>query len=183
MALQNRVAVVTGAAQGVGRAMAEILLQNGAKVALLDVNEAAGKSLKEVLDKQYGTERSLFLSCDVESEEQIKAAFQRTAEALGGVDIVCNNAGILNEAEWKKTISINLVAVVQVTYTALEHMNKLTGGRGGVIINTASMAGTTHNAPSGLKKKAKTFVCIAVQCCYSLKIFINVPCAQVSSLF
>ncbi|XP_062414165.1 15-hydroxyprostaglandin dehydrogenase [NAD(+)]-like isoform X2 [Pungitius pungitius] len=141
MALQNRVAVVTGAAQGVGRAMAEILLQNGAKVALLDVNEAAGKSLKEVLDKQYGTERSLFLSCDVESEEQIKAAFQRTAEALGGVDIVCNNAGILNEAEWKKTISINLVAVVQVTYTALEHMNKLTGGRGGVIINTASMAG------------------------------------------
>uniref|UniRef100_A0AAQ4PAH9 15-hydroxyprostaglandin dehydrogenase [NAD(+)] n=2 Tax=Gasterosteus aculeatus aculeatus TaxID=481459 RepID=A0AAQ4PAH9_GASAC len=141
MALQDQVAVVTGAVQGIGRAMAEILLRNGAKVALLDVNEAAGKSLKEVLDKQHGPERTLFLSCDVESEEQIRAAFQRTAGALGAVDIVCNNAGVLNEAEWEKTISVNLVAVVRVTYIALEHMNKMSGGRGGVIINTASMAG------------------------------------------
>lgn len=141
MALNGRVAVVTGAALGIGKAITEILLQNGAKVMILDVNETTGKSLKEALDKQYGPERTVFLKCDVESEEQVKAAFQKTVETFGGIDIVCNNAGILNEGEWEKTVSVNLTGVIRVTYLALQHMNKLTGGRGGIIINTASMAG------------------------------------------
>uniref|UniRef100_A0A3B4T2Z0 Zgc:56585 n=1 Tax=Seriola dumerili TaxID=41447 RepID=A0A3B4T2Z0_SERDU len=111
MALNGRVAVVTGAALGIGKAITEILLQNGAKVVVLDVNETAGKSLKEDLDKQYGQERTLFLNCDVESQEQIKAAFQKTAETFGGIDILCNNAGILNESEWEKTVSVNLVRI------------------------------------------------------------------------
>ncbi|XP_041808768.1 15-hydroxyprostaglandin dehydrogenase [NAD(+)]-like [Chelmon rostratus] len=141
MALNGKIAVVTGAAQGIGNAVTQILLQSGAKVALLDVNETAGKSFKEALDKQYRRDRTLFLSCDVESEEQIKAALQKTVETFGGIDILCNNAGILNEGEWEKTVSINLVGLVRVTYLALEHMNKLTGGRGGVVVNIASMAG------------------------------------------
>ncbi|XP_023268860.1 15-hydroxyprostaglandin dehydrogenase [NAD(+)]-like isoform X2 [Seriola lalandi dorsalis] len=128
------VAVVTGAALGIGKAITEILLQNGAKVVVLDVNETPGKSLKEDLDKQYGQERTLFLNCDVESQEQIKAALQKTVETFGGIDI-------LNESEWKKTVSVNLTGVMKVAYLALEHMNKLTGGRGGVIVNTASIAG------------------------------------------
>ncbi|XP_031164080.1 15-hydroxyprostaglandin dehydrogenase [NAD(+)] [Sander lucioperca] len=141
MELNGKIAVVTGAALGIGKAITEILLKNGAKVALLDVNETAGKSLKEALDKQYGQERTLFLNCNVESEEQIKAAFQKTADNFGGIDILCNNAGILNETTWEKTVSINLVGVIRGTYLALEHMSKLSGGRGGVIVNTASMAG------------------------------------------
>ncbi|KAM7374678.1 hypothetical protein PAMP_007323 [Pampus punctatissimus] len=95
----------------------------------------------EDLNKQYGGERTLFLSCNVESEEQLKAAFQKTAETFGGIDIVCNNAGILNESEWEKCVSINLCGVIRGTYVALEHMNKLTGGRGGIVVNIASMAG------------------------------------------
>ncbi|XP_032389548.1 15-hydroxyprostaglandin dehydrogenase [NAD(+)] [Etheostoma spectabile] len=141
MALNGKVAVVTGAAAGIGKAITEILLKNGAKVAFLDVNETAGKSLKETLDKEYGQERTLFLTCNVESEEQIKAAFQKTVENFRGFDILCNNAGILNETTWKKMVSINLVGVISGTYLALEHMSKLSGGRGGVIVNTASMAG------------------------------------------
>ncbi|XP_042355005.1 15-hydroxyprostaglandin dehydrogenase [NAD(+)] [Plectropomus leopardus] len=141
MALNGKIAVVTGAAMGIGRAMTEILLKNDAKVALLDVNETAGKTFKEALDKQYGQERTLFLTCNVESEEQIKAAFQKIVETFGGIDILCNNAGILNETLWEKIVSINLVGVIRGTYLALEHMSKLSGGRGGVIINTASMAG------------------------------------------
>ncbi|XP_008288267.1 15-hydroxyprostaglandin dehydrogenase [NAD(+)]-like [Stegastes partitus] len=141
MALNDKVAVVTGAAQGIGRAITEILLQNGAKVALLDVKETEAKTLKKALDKQYGQEKSLFLKCNVESEEQIKAALQRTVETFGGIDIVCNNAGILNEGEWEKTVSINLVGHIKVAFLALQHMNKLTGGRGGVMVGTASMAG------------------------------------------
>ncbi|KAM4727406.1 15-hydroxyprostaglandin dehydrogenase [NAD(+)] [Anableps anableps] len=141
MALDGKTAVVTGAAMGIGRAMVELLLQNGAKVALLDINETAGKSSLESLKQQYEAEKTLFLKCDVESEEQIRAAFKKTTETFGGIDILCNNAGILNETTWEKTISINLMSVIRGTYIALERMNKLKGGRGGIIINTASMAG------------------------------------------
>ncbi|XP_034062526.1 15-hydroxyprostaglandin dehydrogenase [NAD(+)]-like isoform X3 [Gymnodraco acuticeps] len=140
MALNGKIAVVTGAAQGIGKAITELLLQNGAEVALLDTNKTKGESLKEALDQLYGEQSTLFLHCNVESEEEIKAAFQKTLAKFGRIDILCNNAGILNEVEWEKTISINLVAVVRCTYLALEHMNKMTGGQGGVIVNMASMA-------------------------------------------
>ncbi|XP_067348328.1 15-hydroxyprostaglandin dehydrogenase [NAD(+)] [Channa argus] len=141
MDLSGKIAVVTGAAMGIGKAITEKLLQNGATVVLLDVNETAAKTLMEDLSKQYGQDRTLFLSCNVESEEQIKAAFQKTVETFGGIDILCNNAGILNESDWEKTVSINLLGVIRGTYLALKHMNKTSGGRGGVIVNTASMAG------------------------------------------
>lgn len=126
---------------GIGKAMTEILLQNGAQVALLDVNKTTGEKLTEELNQRYGAEKTLFLSCDVESEKQIKAAFRKSAETFGGIDILCNNAGILNENTPEKTISINLMGMIKGTYLALEHMSKLSGGRGGVIVNTASMAG------------------------------------------
>ncbi|XP_026228967.1 15-hydroxyprostaglandin dehydrogenase [NAD(+)]-like [Anabas testudineus] len=141
MALNGKVAVVTGAAMGIGKAIAETFLHNSAKVVLLDVNEPVAKSVMEDLNKQYGQDRTLFLRCDVTSDEQIKAAFQKATETFGGIDIVCNNAGTVDEMDWGKTVPINLGGVVRRTYVALEHMNKLTGGRGGVVVNTASVAG------------------------------------------
>ncbi|XP_058483563.1 15-hydroxyprostaglandin dehydrogenase [NAD(+)]-like [Solea solea] len=141
MSLSGKVAVVTGAVMGIGKAMTEKLLQSGAKVALLDMNETEAESLMQVLTKQYGQERVLFLHCDVEQEEQVKAAFQKTMDTFGGIHILCNNAGILNESTWEKMISVNLVGVIRATYLVLEHMNKLKGGQGGVIVNTASLAG------------------------------------------
>ncbi|XP_051902469.1 15-hydroxyprostaglandin dehydrogenase [NAD(+)]-like [Hippocampus zosterae] len=141
MSLEGKVAVVTGAAAGIGKAFSEILFRNGAKVVLLDVNESVGKGVMEALNKEAGQDRALFLSCDVQSEEQLKAAFKTTAETFGGIDILCNNAGILNEEDWERTVGINFVGVIKGTYAALEHMSKLNGGRGGVIVNTASMAG------------------------------------------
>lgn len=141
MALNSKVAIVTGAAMGIGKAITEILLQNGAKVALLDINETAGKNLNKALRQQYGPERTLFLTCDIESEEQTKAFFQKTAETFGGIDILCNNAGILNEVSWEQQVSVNLLGVVRGTFMALEHMNKLNGGRGGDIVNIASISG------------------------------------------
>ncbi|XP_068600859.1 15-hydroxyprostaglandin dehydrogenase [NAD(+)] [Brachionichthys hirsutus] len=141
MALAGKVAAVTGAAMGIGKAMAELLLQHGAKVALLDVNETAGKNLKEVLSEQFGPESVLFVACDVGSEEQFRDALQKTADIFGGLDILCNNAGILNETLPEETVSVNLVAVIRGTYLATELMRKLNGDRGGVIVNTASVAG------------------------------------------
>ncbi|KAF6725166.1 15-hydroxyprostaglandin dehydrogenase [NAD(+)] [Oryzias melastigma] len=141
MALTGKSAVVTGAAGGIGKGLSEVLLRNGAKVALLDVNESAGQSLMESLNQKHGTGSALFLKCDVESEEQLRAAFQKAVETFGGIDILCNNAGVMNETAWEKTVSINLMSVIRASYIALEHMSKLNGGRGGVIVQTASMAG------------------------------------------
>ncbi|XP_027129533.1 15-hydroxyprostaglandin dehydrogenase [NAD(+)]-like [Larimichthys crocea] len=69
------------------------------------------------------------------------AALQKTIEAFGGIDILCNNAGILNESQWEKTVSINLMGVVRVTYLALEHMNIQPGGVFGVIVLLKSPSG------------------------------------------
>ncbi|XP_061755070.1 15-hydroxyprostaglandin dehydrogenase [NAD(+)]-like [Nerophis ophidion] len=56
------------------------------------------------------------------------------------MDVLCNNAGVLNEDDFEKTVAINFVAVIRGTYLALQHMNKMTGGQGGVIVNISSMA-------------------------------------------
>lgn len=141
MSLSGKVALVTGAAMGIGRAMTEELLKNGAKVALLDINVEAGKTLVEALEKKFGKDKTIFVECNVQNEEQLKAAFQKTVDTFGGIDIVCNNAGILDETDWEKTVSINLLGVIRVAYVALGFMNKLSGGRGGVVVNTASLAG------------------------------------------
>ncbi|XP_055082526.1 15-hydroxyprostaglandin dehydrogenase [NAD(+)]-like [Periophthalmus magnuspinnatus] len=141
MALSGKVALVTGGAMGIGRAMVEELLKHGAKVALLDMNAETGKSLLETLETKFGKDKTLFFECNIQSEEQLKAAFQKTVETFGGLDIVCNNAGVFNESEWENMVSINLMAMIRVAYLAQEHMSKLRKGHGGVIINTASVAG------------------------------------------
>ncbi|XP_061104216.1 uncharacterized protein LOC133132648 isoform X2 [Conger conger] len=141
MALSGKVALVTGAGQGLGKGFSDILLKNGAKVALLDINETVGKSAKADFDKEYGEDRTIFLTCDVTSDEQLKDAFQKTIERFGRIHIMSNNAGIMDETNWEKMVAINLNAVIQGTYLALQHMKKDTGGEGGVIVNIASMAG------------------------------------------
>ncbi|XP_055016005.1 15-hydroxyprostaglandin dehydrogenase [NAD(+)]-like [Boleophthalmus pectinirostris] len=111
------------------------------EVALLDVSAAAGTSLVENLEEKFGKDKTLFIECDVQSEEQLKAAFQKIVETFGKLDIVCNNAGVFDETQWEKTVSINLMGMIRVSYLGLEHMSKLCKGHGGVIINTVSMAG------------------------------------------
>uniref|UniRef100_A0A3Q4H5J5 15-hydroxyprostaglandin dehydrogenase n=1 Tax=Neolamprologus brichardi TaxID=32507 RepID=A0A3Q4H5J5_NEOBR len=126
MALNGKTAVVTGAAMGIGRSIAELLLQNGAKVVFEIRYSFPNKRL----------EMNLSFYCWLEF-----SAFQKTVETFGGIDILVNNAGIFNEITWEKTIAINLGGCIRGSYLVIEHMNKLTGGRGGVIINVASMAG------------------------------------------
>ncbi|XP_076843171.1 15-hydroxyprostaglandin dehydrogenase [NAD(+)]-like [Brachyhypopomus gauderio] len=141
MSLKDKVALVTGAAQGLGRGFAEILLKNGAKVAFLDLNETLGKDLQDQFNEIYGSDRTQFYPGDVASHQQFKDVFQKVLHKFGRIDIVCNNAGILNEKDWEKTVSINLSGVVRGTYLALDHMKKQRGGQGGVIVNVASLAG------------------------------------------
>ncbi|XP_048399866.1 15-hydroxyprostaglandin dehydrogenase [NAD(+)]-like [Stegostoma tigrinum] len=141
MSLSGKVALITGAAQGLGKAFAEILLKNGAKVSLLDINSAIGLNTKSMFDKVYGAQQTMFIACDVTSGNQLEGAFKKTTENFLQLDIVCNNAGVGNETNWQRCLDINLVSVIRGTYLGLDYMNKKTGSAGGVIVNVSSMAG------------------------------------------
>ncbi|XP_059500848.1 15-hydroxyprostaglandin dehydrogenase [NAD(+)]-like isoform X2 [Stegostoma tigrinum] len=75
MDLTGKVALVTGAAQGIGRSFTEALLRHGAKVALLDLNRSAGEACKKALDRDFDAARSLFIACNVGAEEELKCIF------------------------------------------------------------------------------------------------------------
>ncbi|XP_078417693.1 15-hydroxyprostaglandin dehydrogenase [NAD(+)] isoform X2 [Cetorhinus maximus] len=151
MDLSGKVALVTGAAQGIGRSFSEALLRCGAKVALVDLNRSTGEACKKALDGEFDATHSAFIACDVGSEDQLKCAFKKTLDLFGSLDIVCNNAGVNNENNWEQTINVNLTSVIRGTYMALEYMSKENGGKGGVIVNMASLAVSFSQPPhSGL---------------------------------
>ncbi|RUS74925.1 hypothetical protein EGW08_017305 [Elysia chlorotica] len=146
MSVANKVAMVTGAAQGIGRAASEVLLKNGASVMLADMNEMQGASTLADLSQQFGKSRVAFVKCDITKQDQLDAAFATTKSTLGGIDIVFNNAGIGDEGNgWELTVDVNVKGTMKATKTALDHLRKDKGGRGGVIVNMASMAGLNPN--------------------------------------
>ncbi|KAK7116852.1 15-hydroxyprostaglandin dehydrogenase [NAD(+)]-like [Littorina saxatilis] len=132
---------VTGGASGIGRAIIEALLAKGAKVLFCDVNADAGKGLETELRKQYGADRVIFAQCDVTNAQQLEDVFQKAVSSFGGLDVCVNNAGILDERIWETMLAINTTAQIRGCKLALDHMRRDKGGRGGVIINVASMAG------------------------------------------
>ncbi|XP_067652660.1 15-hydroxyprostaglandin dehydrogenase [NAD(+)]-like [Haliotis asinina] len=143
MKVSGRIALVTGAAQGLGKAFAEALLENGAKVLISDVNAEAGEATLKAFQEKYGENNVMFVRADVTSQAQMEAVFQQVHERFGGLDIMSNNAGIVGEAReaWEKTVDVNLKGVIRGTNLALDLMRQDKGGRGGVIVNTASIAG------------------------------------------
>jgi NAD(P)-dependent dehydrogenase (short-subunit alcohol dehydrogenase family) len=136
----DRVAVVTGAANGIGAAAAVRLHEEGAKVVLLDVDELKGKALAERL----GAERSLFVACDVTVEDQVAAAVEAAADRFGTVDILVNNAGVnayfdverMTVDEWERFFALDLRAYWLCAKHALPRMR---ARRRGVIVNIASI--------------------------------------------
>lgn len=145
MSLNGKVALVTGGAQGIGRAVVQSLLQSSAKVAVVDLNKTCGEECKAQLDAEFGEGNCAFIPCDVSNGDALRDAFQSTIDQFGHLDIVINNAGINNEKNWEKTIQVNLTSVIKGTYLALEHMSKEYGKEGGTIINVSSMAAFLHS--------------------------------------
>lgn len=141
MHVNGKVALVTGAAQGIGRAFAEALLHKGAKVALVDWNRETGMKCKAALDAQFEPQKTLFIHCDVADQEQLRDTFRKVVDHFGRLDILVNNAGVNNEKHWEKMLQINLVSVISGTYLGLDYMSKQNGGEGGIIINISSLAG------------------------------------------
>lgn len=144
MKLKDKVAVITGGAAGIGEAGTRRFAKEGAKVIILDVNEAAGKALENELSDV------LFIKTDISDEASVKSSFDMIAEKYGRVDVLYNNAsvflggrdGILGDVEeniWKKVLSINLDGIYHCTKFALPLMME----NGGAIINTASSAGVS----------------------------------------
>ena len=142
MKLKDKVSVITGGAAGIGEAGSRRFANEGAKVIILDVNEAAGKAL----EAQY--ENVWFIKTDISNENSVKCAFDKVAEKYGRVDVLYNNASVflggrdgilgdVNEDIWTKVLSINLGGIYHCTKYALPLMKE----HGGSIINTASSAG------------------------------------------
>ncbi|MCZ6888642.1 MAG: SDR family NAD(P)-dependent oxidoreductase, partial [Gammaproteobacteria bacterium] len=135
--LDDKVALITGAASGIGRQSALRMAEEGAGVMCAD-RDGEGAARTAAMIEQSGG-RSASLEIDVADEGQVKASLQTTADALGGLDIIFNNAGVGGAGHgWDGTIAVNLSGV----YYGLFHGAPYLADRGGgVIINTASVAG------------------------------------------
>ncbi|EZA55494.1 hypothetical protein DMN91_001992 [Ooceraea biroi] len=140
--VQNKIVLITGGATGLGNKFAEILLRNGAKtVAIIDLCTSNGESVAATFENEFGKGRVMFVACDVTKDEDLQKAFKKVISIFQGLDIVINNAGILNDHDWKQTIDINVTAVICSSLLALDHMGKHKGGKGGTIVNIASIFG------------------------------------------
>jgi meso-butanediol dehydrogenase/(S,S)-butanediol dehydrogenase/diacetyl reductase len=135
------VAVVTGAASGIGAATARRLSAEGAEVMLADVNDAAGKALAGTLG-----EGARYVRCDVAEPAQIEALIAAARDTFGGLDVLVNNAGIgsfgetpdLDPETWRRVIAVDLDAVFHACRHAIPVMRQRGGG---AIVNTASISG------------------------------------------
>jgi NAD(P)-dependent dehydrogenase (short-subunit alcohol dehydrogenase family) len=137
--LEGRRAIVTGAAQGIGRAIAEALAGACAVVAVVDVGGSADAAAGLAPD-------AVGVDADVTDADAIARAFAQIAERLGGIDVLVNNAGVRHQSPiadhpvdvWRRTIDVNLVGTFICTQAAIPWMRRRGGG---VILNVASMAG------------------------------------------
>ncbi|GFS10800.1 hydroxyprostaglandin dehydrogenase [Elysia marginata] len=139
--LLQRTAFVTGAAQGLGKAFSEALLEKGARVCLTDIQTQKGLLLESELQKKYGKDKCMFMQCDVSSATNLRKSFNAAVSQFGHIDLVVNNAGIGDESNMEKMININLMGAIAGSALGVEHMRKDKGGKGGVVINVASTAG------------------------------------------
>ena len=141
--LGGKVAMVTGAAQGIGKAIAELYAEKGADLVLVDLSEKV-KETEEVV-RGYGR-KALSVIADLTSTEQVNGAVTQAISEFGRIEILGNNAGVvflddaenLNEEEWDKTMAVNLKAVFMMAQAVGKEMIKAGGGK---IINMASQAG------------------------------------------
>ena len=150
--LQDKIAIVTGAASGLGKAIANIYAREGAKVAIADLNRDAAEAAAADIRAKHGS--AMAVAADVTDEAQVNAAVAEVVKAWGGVDILVSNAGIqivhpLEEfpfAEWKKMLAIHLDGAFLTTKACLPHM--YASGRGGSII----YMGSVHSKEASMLK-------------------------------
>ena len=144
MKLKDRVAIVTGGARGIGKAIALTFVREGSKVALVDVDTGILETAKNEIKKTR--EEVIIISCDVTKSVEVKAMVNQVQKAFGRIDILVNNAGIIRrgtidtvtEEDWDQVIEVNLKGTFNCSKAIVETMKRQ---RYGKIVNISSIAG------------------------------------------
>ncbi|ABP64509.1 short-chain dehydrogenase/reductase SDR (plasmid) [Novosphingobium aromaticivorans DSM 12444] len=155
--LDGKVALVTGAGGGIGRAAAQVFARSGASVMVSDVNEAGGAETVALIEAAGG--KAAFVRCDVSNADEVKAMVKATVDTFGGLDCAFNNAGInrvtddqYDDAIWERDIAINLSGVMRCMR---EESAVMLERGGGAIVNTASINGLVGNGSQPAYTAAK----------------------------
>ena len=144
MRLKDRVAIVTGAARGIGKAITLTFVREGAKVVLVDVDKERLETLKNEIEKNR--KEVMTLSCDITKSPEVQAMVNQVQGTLGRIDILINNAGIIRrgtietitEEDWDQVIAVNLKGTFNCCKAVVEIMKKQSYGK---IVNVSSIAG------------------------------------------
>jgi NAD(P)-dependent dehydrogenase (short-subunit alcohol dehydrogenase family) len=159
ISFENKVALVTGAASGLGLATAKAFAESGASVVLADTNEKAVRSAAEELSAQG--HKTLAIKCDVADDAQVEAMVERTVAAFGGLDAAYNNAGVQNiiaeaadasRKDFDRVMGVNLLGVWSCMKFELRRMIKQGSG---AIVNCSSIGGLVGSAKRGTYQASK----------------------------
>jgi NAD(P)-dependent dehydrogenase (short-subunit alcohol dehydrogenase family) len=179
----DKIALVTGAASGIGRATASLLASEGAKVVVTDVADKMAQEVTEQIGRDGG--KAVFIPLDVSDESAWQNVIDRILHDFAGLDIAVNNAGIASSrpitemtlAEWRRVMQVNLDGVFLGTKYAIQLMK---AGKGGSIINVASASGIKASAGASAYCASKAAVrlfskTVALECLAAgLKIRVNI---------
>ncbi|MDP9352050.1 MAG: L-iditol 2-dehydrogenase [Chloroflexota bacterium] len=150
MKLEGKVAIVTGGAQGMGRAISLRLAQEGARIVIADLTQEAGQKVVEEIASAGG--EAVAVATDVRNQEQVQSMVDTAVREFGGLDILVNNAGVgkiipfldTTEQDWDFMFNVNCKGLLWCSQAAARVM--IEQGRGGKIINLASQAGRRGEA-------------------------------------
>ena len=159
--LSRRVAIVTGAARGIGKAIARRLAQEGAHLALADIHADGVQEAADEINGEVGASRCIAVPLDVTSPEQVADAFQRAVLSFGGVDILVSNAGFaptgtmdqLSLADWQRSLDVNATGHLLVAREAVRIMREQ--GLGGSLVFIATKNVTAPGRGFGAYSAAK----------------------------
>ena len=161
--IRNKTCIITGSAAGLGKAYAAILLENGFRVCISDVNEISGMKTLQEFKEKFGDDCVCFVHCDVTKEEEFVKLFDEAERSfgVGCIDVLVNNAGINNRLGWRKCMDVNIIGVMIGMEIAMERMHK--SPTKGTIINCASLAGfDTGTSALGAAYYGSKHACVTV---------------------